>query len=280
MRAILLPALTLSTVASVAVAEPVKLTGSTPPSAGSPSGAVASMSFASDGEREPLHLTASQVDAVARALVGFGAEAEPPRATNDGPVRLSAAQMDAITAGLVAVNVTALAVARGADAFTGTDTRADATGSEWIEVAYGVGEAYAVGDDAAVDVATSVYGDGDYVTGGSLRFVVNGPGYALGRTMGFVIVIDADHPRFESLQRKFEGLANHLDRGYEAQADQLQRVSEHWAAHGDRGDERLAGYLERGYEHLIGFVERGYGHFVRSANCCGAAPKSSLRPRK
>ncbi len=173
MRAILVPALTLSTVASVAVAEPVRLTGSTPPSAGFSSGAIASPPFASDGEPESPQPMASQRDAVTRALFAFGAEAEPPPAAEDGPVRLSATQMDAITAGLVTVDVTGFAAAQGADAFVGTDVRTDVASNEWIEVAYGTGEAYAIGDDTAVDVATSVYGEGDHVTGGTFRFVVN-----------------------------------------------------------------------------------------------------------
>ena len=262
MRAILLPALTLSAVAACTLAEPVKLTASTPPSAGSRSEAIASPPFASDGEPESPQWMASQRVAVTRALFAFGAEAEPPRAAEDGPVRLSATQIDAITAGLAAVDVTAFAAAQGSGAFTGTDTETDAAGNQWIELAYGTGEAYAIGDEATVDVATSVYGEGDYVTGGEFRFVVNGPGHAQGRTMGFVIVIDADHPRFEVLRRRFESLTNHLERGYEVRASRIQHASERLAARGDRGGERLAGYLARGYERLIGFVERGYGHFV------------------
>jgi transposase-like protein len=285
MRAILLPALTLSAAASVALAEPVKPTAPTPPPAGSRSEATAPPPLASDGEPEPPQPTAPQIDAVTRApLISFGAEAGPSRvtdrrATGGGPVRLSATQMDAITAGLVAVDVTAFAAAQGSDAYTGTDTRTDAAGSEWIEVAYGTGEAYAVGDGAAADAATSVYGEGDYVVSGDFRSVVNGPGSAQGRTMGFVIVIDADHPRFEVLRRRFERLTNHLERGYEVRASRIQHVSERLAARGDRGDERLAGYLGRGYERLVGFVERGYAHFVRVADRELGRPAGQLERR-
>ncbi len=85
-KAVLLPAITMSAVASAAVAESGELT---------------------TGLRPPA-LTASQTDALGHAL---GGEAEPLPAADDGPVHLAAAQMDAITAGLVAVDVTAFAAA-------------------------------------------------------------------------------------------------------------------------------------------------------------------------
>ena len=183
MRTVLLPALALGAMTSVAVADPVRLT-----------------------DPDSIELTRARIAAVSRILLEFSAEVGPARLTDtqrnalarvlfafdpeSGPVRLTESQMERLTAGLAFVSIDALAAAMGPMRRTGTRVRTHASRRHLVEAAFGTGEAYAIGDAAAVDLSNSFFADGDFTIGGGFSLEVHRPGFSAGRVTSFVISFD------------------------------------------------------------------------------------------
>lgn len=192
---------------------------------------------------------------------GAAAGHAPPPPAGEGRLELTAAQMDAITAGLAAVEINALAAAHGPNTLTSTKTGTNALGHELLEFAYGTGEALAIGDQSAVDLSASYYADGDFVVGGQYRIVIDGPRHAEGYAAAVVVSIDADHPDFDAVRGRYEGLASRIERGYDAYAGRLERLGE-CGSKCERGGEHLASGIGRSQAGMVQFIQAGYASLL------------------
>jgi hypothetical protein len=101
-------------------------------------------------------------------------------------------ELDSITAAGVLVEVGSVAAALGDSGISRTDGRTFVFGGEHLDLGVGitVGEALACcGEDADVAVGSTVLGDGDIVRGATRTLKRDGPVFARGLSVGYLLAI-------------------------------------------------------------------------------------------
>lgn len=161
--------------------------------------------------------------------------------------------MDAITAGLAGIDIDAMAVALGPDGYTATDVETHALSDEQglYEVAYGTGQALAAGEATGVHLATEIYGDGAVVVGTRFGYEYDLPGYSEGRTGGFVVSVDAAHPRLRAVVHQARALAAGLQHAYQIAVSRAERGNWLLQRNAEYGGPYLETHLQRDRDRLV-----------------------------